>query len=49
MQRPLEELFFIPQNYAAVNILRKNKGSYHVVAVDMDLGSLMSHMRNMIG
>ena len=42
MQRPLKELFSIPQDYAAVNILRKNMGSYRVVAVNMDSDSLMS-------
>jgi probable phosphoglycerate mutase len=49
MQRPLEELFTIPQDYAAVNTLRENQGSYCVVAVNMDMGGLMSYMRNMIG
>jgi alpha-ribazole phosphatase len=43
IKRPLQELFSIPQDYAAVNILRENMGSFHVVAVNMDLDSLMSH------
>ena len=49
MQRPLQELFCIPQDYAAVNIIRENKGSYNVIAINMDLGGLMSFLRNMIG
>jgi len=49
MQRPLEELFSIPQDYAAVNTLRENRGSYCVVTVNMDMGGLMSYMRKMIG
>ena len=47
-QRPLQELFSIPQDYAAVNILRENMGSYRVVAMNTDSGSLMSHA-DMIG
>jgi probable phosphoglycerate mutase len=48
MQRPLEELFSIPQDHAAVNIIRENKGNYCVVTVNMALGSLMSFLRNKI-
>jgi len=48
MQRPLEELFSIPQDHAAVNIIRQNKGNYCVVTVNMALGSLMSLLRNKI-
>jgi probable phosphoglycerate mutase len=49
MQRPLQELFSIPQDYAAVNILSENMGSYRVVVVNMDSDSLISHLENMIG
>lgn len=49
MQRPLADIFSIPQDHAAVNIIRENNGSYHAVAVNMALGSLMSFLRNMIG
>ena len=42
MQRPLQELFSIPQDHAAVNILSENTGSYRVVAVNTDSDSLMS-------
>jgi len=44
MQRPLQELFSIPQDSAAVNIIRENNGSYHVVAVNIDADSLISHV-----
>ncbi len=40
--QPLHDLFSIPQDYAAVNILREGRGSYRVVAVNADSGSLMS-------
>jgi probable phosphoglycerate mutase len=42
MGRPLHELLSIPQDYAGVNILRKDKGSYRVVAVNANSDSLMS-------
>lgn len=48
MQRPIEELFSIPQDHAAVNIIRQSKGSYSVVTVNMALGSLLSLLRNKI-
>lgn len=48
MQRPLEELFSIPQDHAAVNIIRENNGSYSVVTVNMALGSLMSSLRDKV-
>ena len=42
MQRPLRELFSIPQDYAKVNVIRENMGTCHVVAVNMDSDSLRS-------
>ena len=44
MQQPLEELFSIPQDHAAVNVLRRHGGghSYGVAAVNLDPGSFMS-------
>ena len=48
MQRPLQELFSIPQDYASVNILCENRGSHRVVAVNMDPDSFMSRA-NMTG
>jgi alpha-ribazole phosphatase len=42
MQRPLQELFSIPQDHAAVNILWESMGSHRVVAVNLDLDSFIS-------
>ena len=44
MHRPLEELFSIGQDYAAVNIIQVDMGNYHVIEVNMDLDGLMSRL-----
>jgi alpha-ribazole phosphatase len=44
MQRPLQDLFSIPQDYTAVNIIRENMGSYRVVTINTDSDGLMSQI-----
>jgi alpha-ribazole phosphatase len=43
MKRPPQELFSIPQDYAAVNVLSENAGACRVVAVNVDSDNLTSH------
>jgi probable phosphoglycerate mutase len=41
MQRPLKELLTIPQEYAAVNIIKENMGGYRVISVNTDPENLL--------
>ena len=45
MQKSLEELLSIPQDYAAVNIIEKNAEIFHVVATNVTADGLVPYIR----